>query len=83
MLVVFLVTFLSVVFEQNIVGALSSESAENKKSDDKVVIFIFSDGLKSQFTNAKPILDKYGFKGTFDVICNYVGKKNGYMNWKI
>jgi len=82
MLVVFLVALLSVIIEHNIVGALSSESAENKKSDDKVVIFIFSDGLKSQFTNAKPILDKYGFKGTFDVICNYVGKKNGYMNWK-
>jgi peptidoglycan/xylan/chitin deacetylase (PgdA/CDA1 family) len=75
------VALLSVYFEHNIVAGLSADSAENQKSDDKVVIFIFSDGLKSQFTNAKPILDKYGFKGTFDVICNYVGKKNGYMNW--
>lgn len=23
-----------------------------------------------------------GFKGTFDVVCNYVDKKDGYMNWK-
>jgi hypothetical protein len=49
---------------------------------NKVVIFIFSDGLKTQFTNAKPILDKYGFKATFDVVCNYVGKSDAYMNWK-
>ncbi|HEY9399378.1 MAG TPA: polysaccharide deacetylase family protein [Nitrososphaeraceae archaeon] len=43
---------------------------------------MLSDGLKTQFTNAKPILDKYGFKATFDVVCNYVGKSDDYMNWK-
>ena len=74
--------FLSVLsYEHNVVSGLSTKSAENKKTGDKAIIFLFSDGLKSQFTNAKPILDKYGFKGTFDVVCNYVGKKNGYMDW--
>ncbi|MGA8738646.1 MAG: polysaccharide deacetylase family protein, partial [Nitrososphaeraceae archaeon] len=74
--------FLSVLsYEHNVVSGLSTKSAENKKTGDKAIIFIFSDGLKSQFTNAKPILDKYGFKGTFDVVCNNVGKKNGYMDW--
>jgi peptidoglycan/xylan/chitin deacetylase (PgdA/CDA1 family) len=75
--------FLSVLsYEHNFVSGLTIKSPENKRHDDKVIIFIFSDGLKTQFTNAKPILDKYGFKGTFDVICDIVGKKNGYMNWK-
>jgi peptidoglycan/xylan/chitin deacetylase (PgdA/CDA1 family) len=48
---------------------------------DKVVILNFDDGRKSQFTQAKPILDKYGFKATFYVVCNYIGKKDGYMDW--
>ena len=48
----------------------------------KVVILNFDDGRKSQFTHAKPILDKYGFKATFYVVCNYLDNKKGYMNWK-
>ncbi|HEY7083157.1 MAG TPA: polysaccharide deacetylase family protein, partial [Nitrososphaeraceae archaeon] len=39
----------------------------------KVVILTFGDTLKSQFTNAKPILDKYGFKGSFFITCLWVG----------
>ena len=68
--------------EHNFLSGLPTKSTDNKRTADKVVSFIFSDGLKSQYTNAKPILDKYGFKATFDVVCNYVGKKDGYMNWK-
>jgi peptidoglycan/xylan/chitin deacetylase (PgdA/CDA1 family) len=49
---------------------------------DKVVILNFDDGRLSQYTQAKPILDKYGFKATFYVVCNYIGKKDGYMSWK-
>jgi len=48
---------------------------------DKVVILNFDDGRLSQYTNAIPILDKYGFKATFYVVCNYIGKKDGYMDW--
>jgi len=74
--------FLSVPSNEHaFASGLSSKLAEGKRTVDKVAIFIFSDGLRSQYTNAKPILDKYGFKGTFDVVCNYVGAKNGYMNW--
>jgi len=51
------------------------------QSEKKVVILNFDDGRKSQFTEAKPILDKYGFKATFYIVCNYVGNKPGYMNW--
>jgi peptidoglycan/xylan/chitin deacetylase (PgdA/CDA1 family) len=69
-------------YEHSFLTALPTKSSDNKRLTDKVVSFIFSDGFKSQYTNAKPILDKYGFKATFDVICNYVDKKDGYMNWK-
>jgi peptidoglycan/xylan/chitin deacetylase (PgdA/CDA1 family) len=42
--------------------------------DNKVVIINFDDGYKSQYEYAKPILDKYGFKATFFVVCNYADK---------
>ena len=50
-------------------------------NNDKVIFLNFDDGRLSQYTNAKPVLDKYGFKATFYVVCNYIGKKPGYMNW--
>ncbi|MCJ7554246.1 MAG: polysaccharide deacetylase family protein [Ignavibacteriaceae bacterium] len=41
-----------------------------KWSDDKQSAFSFSfdDGLLSHYQNAKPILDQFGFKGTFNVM---------------
>jgi peptidoglycan/xylan/chitin deacetylase (PgdA/CDA1 family) len=44
------------------------------------VILSFDDSTLGQYTTAKPILDKYGFKGTFFTVCNYVGT-NEHMNW--
>ena len=46
----------------------------------KAVIITFDDGMLSQYTYAKPILDKYNFKATFYIICNNVDKENR-MNW--
>jgi hypothetical protein len=48
----------------------NNPSGGNSNSTDKVVILNFYDDNKDQFTNAKPILDKYGFKGTFFIVCN-------------
>jgi peptidoglycan/xylan/chitin deacetylase (PgdA/CDA1 family) len=59
-----------------------AQLADTGGEQDKVVILNFDDGRKSQFTHAKPILDKYGFKATFYVVCNYLDNKKGYMNWK-
>src|SRR5262249_44283574 len=44
-----------------------------KSSNDRVVIINLDDSYKSQYTYAKPILDKYGFKATFFVVCNWIG----------
>ena len=50
-------------------------------TNNKVVIINFDDGRKTQFIHAKPILDKYGFKATFYIVCNYVDNKKGFMTW--
>jgi Polysaccharide deacetylase len=46
----------------------------------RLAIINFDDGYRSQFTNAKPILDKYGFKATFFIVSNFVGKSTKQMN---
>ncbi len=46
----------------------------------KMVILSFDDSTLGQYTIAKPILDKYGFKGTFFTVCNFIGT-DGHMNW--
>jgi peptidoglycan/xylan/chitin deacetylase (PgdA/CDA1 family) len=48
---------------------------------NKVVIINFDDGLKTQLIYAKPILDKYGFKASFFIICGRVGTERSSMNW--
>ena len=47
---------------------------------NKVVILTFGDGYQSQYSLAKPVLDKYGYKGNFFVTCNRVGTANK-MTW--
>lgn len=47
----------------------------------KVVILNFDDNRLSQYVEAKPIPDKYGFKATFYAVCIYLDNKKGYMNW--
>jgi peptidoglycan/xylan/chitin deacetylase (PgdA/CDA1 family) len=47
-------------------------------NNNKFVIINFDDSKKSQFTYAKLILDKYGFKATFFEICGIIGREG----WK-
>jgi peptidoglycan/xylan/chitin deacetylase (PgdA/CDA1 family) len=54
----------------------------NNINNDKVVIITFGDGLQSQYSYAKPILDKYGFKANFFVTCNKVGLTNSKITWQ-
>ena len=54
-------------------------------NNTKLVILTFGDTLKGQITTAKPILDKYGFKASFFITCNWVGlqkSKSPRMNWQ-
>lgn len=42
----------------------------------------FDDGYKSQFLYAKPILDKYGFKATFFIVCGKMETQPKWMTWQ-
>ena len=50
-------------------------------NSSKIIILSFDDNRKGDFTYAKPILDKYGFKATFFIICGKTTDK-GAMNWQ-
>lgn len=50
-----------------------------EKSNNKIII-TFDDGDSSNYSIAFPILKEYGFKATFFVISDKVGKE-GYVNW--
>jgi len=60
---------------------LSPTPSSNNIANTKVVILSFDDNRKGDFTYAKPILDKYGFKATFFIICGKTTDK-GAMNWQ-
>ena len=98
---IFLVSFLTLGLMFNGLGMLSlsvqkaysseriklqPEQGSNNNSS-KVIILAFDDSPKSQFTLAKPILDKYGLKGAFFTVCTYVdkgsnGTDKGRMSWQ-
>ena len=59
----------------------NTNNVNTDNNNNKAVILTFDDGLKSHYTNAKPILDKYGYKATFDIICNDVGT-SGSLSWE-
>ncbi|MGB8032560.1 MAG: polysaccharide deacetylase family protein [Nitrososphaeraceae archaeon] len=62
----------------------ASGSSSNNNNNNEVVIINFDDSYKSQYTYAKPTLDKYGFKATFFEVCNWIGtghKSDMTMTW--
>jgi hypothetical protein len=73
-----------IVFSQldNYDTTQSNSNSNLDESMSKVVILTFDGGHKSQYINAKPVLDKYGFKATFYVVCEYTQKGGDTrMNW--
>jgi len=43
-------------------------------SDNKSIILTFDDGYKDAYTNAYPLLKKYGFSGVFYIITSFIGR---------
>ena len=61
----------------------SSSSGSTSNNTPKAVILNFYDNDIGQFIDAKPILDKYGFKGTFFIVCSWASSDNpDRMNWQ-
>ncbi|MGA2386740.1 MAG: polysaccharide deacetylase family protein [Candidatus Bathyarchaeia archaeon] len=57
------------------------------QAGQKVVCIVFDDGWQTQYTDALPILNYYGYKASFAIITSYVGTSWGsseglsYMTW--
>jgi peptidoglycan/xylan/chitin deacetylase (PgdA/CDA1 family) len=62
-------------------NVIADNTDKNDNGNKKLAIINFDDGWENQYTIAKPILDKYGFKATFFVVCNYVGGRDR-MSWQ-
>ena len=72
----------SCVFFSPALSNAQTRSVIGMSYPSKVIILTFGDTHKSQFTNAKPILDKYGFKGSFFVTCLWVGSSPLRLTWQ-
>src|SRR5438094_8498263 len=73
--------FLVIPVANSIGNNIGGNNSSHNSSTSKVVILSFDDNRKGDFTYAKPILDKYGFKATFFVICGKTSDM-GAMNWQ-
>ena len=63
--------------------ALSSVSLVHGGDPNKVIVLRFDDGLQDFYTNAKPILDLYGFKATLAISTDHANSADGvaFMTW--
>ena|SRR5690349_9757453 len=58
-----------------------SSSSGNSLSNARVILNFYDNDI-GQYTYAKPILDKYGFKGTFFIVCDWASSRNPVrMTW--
>jgi peptidoglycan/xylan/chitin deacetylase (PgdA/CDA1 family) len=56
---------------------------EGRPLPPKPIVLTFDDGYMDNYQNAFPVLKKYGFKGVFFVITDFVTNRyKGYMTWK-
>lgn len=53
----------------------------HKEAPDKSVLITFDDGYTDNYTDAMPILKKYGFTAVLFMMPGWVGKE-GYLNWE-
>ena len=84
-IIVFVIIIIGFSLPITTYSQLEIQQKESSNSNNKVVILTFGNAPKSQYTEAKPILDKYGFKASFFVVCNWISdsdKDNSHMTWQ-
>lgn len=54
---------------------------EGAELPEKPVLITFDDGYKDNYTNAYPIMKKYGYTGTIFVVTSYLGVYDNYLTW--
>jgi peptidoglycan/xylan/chitin deacetylase (PgdA/CDA1 family) len=85
-IIIFMGAFITIIigFSLLITTFGQLEIQQRESTSNKVVILTFGNVPKSQYTEAKPILDKYGFKASFFVVCNWINsdKDNSHMTWQ-
>jgi len=54
---------------------------ETSTQEERAICLTFDDGWRGNYLNAYPILKGYGFKATFFVATDLIGKPS-YMNWE-
>jgi peptidoglycan/xylan/chitin deacetylase (PgdA/CDA1 family) len=85
LIIIIVDVFLTLMIEFSPIISYSQLDIQQKdSSSNKVVILTFGNAPKSQYTYAKPILDNYGFKASFFVVCNWIDsdKGNSHMTWR-
>jgi peptidoglycan/xylan/chitin deacetylase (PgdA/CDA1 family) len=60
-------------------GVQISEAASS--ADVPVVTLTFDDNPKGHLSIAAPVLERYGFRGTFNIVCDWVGMDARRMTW--
>lgn len=62
-------------------GQLYDFVANGAELPEKSVLITFDDGYKDNYTNAFPIMKKYGMKGTIFVVTGFLGVYDNYLTW--
>lgn len=71
--------FIQIAFAQSYGSLRITNYANDKKSAFSLT---FDDGLKTQYDYVKPILDQYGFKGTFYILPPFLVDSNQGTIWR-
>ena len=71
--------FIQIAFAQSYGSLRITNYADDKKSAFSLT---FDDGLKTQYDYVKPILDQYGFKGTFYILPPFLVDSNQGTIWR-
>ena len=70
----------SLFFDQIPLTKYEGQNQESDVNDNKFVILMFDRGYDTIYSTAKPILDKFGFKASIFIACDYIETGSG-MSW--